>query len=676
MYELLIVRKHGKERQHQIFTTFPDYDEYRTKDLYARHDSEPNLWRHVGRADDTIVFLTGEKVNPVSMEQYIFSQNPEVAGALIAGSQRFQAVLLVELVDKSMLQSTKRSEVVEKIWPSIKYQAFATIPKGTIQRATALKHYAEEFDALYETADEVYVSGEVGTQIGPLDNDAVLLYLTRAAWEITGRVFGQEDNFFVNGMDSLQALLLARDLKTTLANPTWNVDVIYGYPSISLLAQYLQTDSLARPTSLLNGPENLQHNIVTILKIYEARVDDIEQPALPPRTEPHTKVFLLTGSTGLLGSHLLDDLLQTPEVEHIFCLNRNSASKFQTKRNSSRSLVSQFPAKRVTFLTANYSEPYFGLQPEIYHSLLEDVTNIVHNAWPVNFKLALSSFFPQLDGVINFIKFAACASHSPPILFVSSVSAASEFRGSPIPEAVITDSSAPVTTGYGQSKYLSERILGYAAQKLSLKTQIARVGQIAGPLYGKGEWNRSEWFPSLVRSSIYLGAIPKSLGPSLDQIDWIPIDILARILVSLTRVPLHAPHDPNGSESASSCAADVYNLLNPSLAEWKELLPFITKAVSFANSENGARQIDKVSFENWLSLVREDIESQESISGNDLRDALDRNPAFQLLDFCREEMKREKSKWITGKSQDASDALRNLGPIKGEWLEKWMKGWE
>jgi thioester reductase-like protein len=34
--------------------------------------------------------------------------------------------------------------------------------------------------------------------------------------------------------------------------------------------------------------------------------------------------------------------------------------------------------------------------------------------------------------------------------------------------------------GYGESKYLAERILEYAAQKLNLKTGIARVGQIAG----------------------------------------------------------------------------------------------------------------------------------------------------------------------------------------------------
>jgi hypothetical protein len=39
-------------------------------------------------------------------------------------------------------------------------------------------------------------------------------------------------------------------------------------------------------------------------------------------------------------------------------------------------------------------------------------------------------------------------------------------------------------------------------------------------------------------------------------------------------------------------------------------------------------------------------------------------------------MKKDKAEWATGKGQDASDTLRDLGPIRGEWLEKWMKGWE
>lgn len=64
--------------------------------------------------------------------------------------------------------------------------------------------------------------------------------------------------------------------------------------------------------------------------------------------------------------------------------------------------------------------------------------------------------------------------------------------------------------GYGESKYVVERVPDYAAEKLHLDTRIARVGQIAGPVVLPGFWNKWEWFPSLVLSSMYIGALPDS----------------------------------------------------------------------------------------------------------------------------------------------------------------------
>ena len=71
-YELHIVRHLDLESHQQIFRTFPELHEFRTRDLFRRYPTKEHLWSHCGRADDTIVFLTGEKVNPINMEQHIF----------------------------------------------------------------------------------------------------------------------------------------------------------------------------------------------------------------------------------------------------------------------------------------------------------------------------------------------------------------------------------------------------------------------------------------------------------------------------------------------------------------------------------------------------------------------------------------------------------------------------
>ena len=63
-----------------------------------------------------------------------------------------------------------------------------------------------------------------------------------------------------------------------------------------------------------------------------------------------------------------------------------------------------------------------------------------------------------------------------------------------------------VDTGYSESKWVCERVLEAAASKTTLRPVVVRLGQISGS--PSGAWNISEWFPSLVRSSAYIKAVP------------------------------------------------------------------------------------------------------------------------------------------------------------------------
>lgn len=56
VYEQVIVRQGEKPGLQGFFHTFPDLQEYHTKDLYKRHPSLPNQWVYYGRADNIIVF--------------------------------------------------------------------------------------------------------------------------------------------------------------------------------------------------------------------------------------------------------------------------------------------------------------------------------------------------------------------------------------------------------------------------------------------------------------------------------------------------------------------------------------------------------------------------------------------------------------------------------------------
>ncbi|KAF5870715.1 putative nrps-like enzyme protein [Botrytis fragariae] len=706
VYELFIVRERNLENHQPIFKTFPDLQEYQTRDLFVAHPSKPNRWSHYGRSDDIIVLVNGEKTYPVPTEQHILSSHREISGVIVAGSQRFQTALLLEVTSKEELTPARKLSLVETIWPSIEEAnevcpAHARVarshilfvpserpmirtPKGTIMRAASLAQYEGELGALYETADQASIESSTTSipLVDPHNFGSLISYLKHTSSTLTGLTFDDEDNFFINGMDSLQALLFIRNLKRVLNLPQLVVNDIYSNSSLTSLARVLQRalkhEQNVSPSLL--AEETRVKSIEGLLAEYFSLIDCISPLKYSPVSLPVIKrgSILLTGSTGGLGCYILQNLLTTDNTEHVYCLNRSADSRsLQTERNKSRDLITRFPEDRVTFLSADLSKPKLGLEDEVYNALLKSVTRIIHNSWPVNFHMNLSSYHPHLLGVVNLAKFASEASMLPTFLYVSSVSAVSNFASvsgsiSKIPEKVIYEVAASESMGYGESKYLSERILDYASKRIQLQVNIARVGQICGPIKGPSLWSRNEWFPSLMISSSFIGAIPYSLGSNLDRIDWIPVDALSEILLELCEIPQHG-RDIDG--------ATVFNVLNPYQAKWEDILPTAIEALSSCNPSGG--KPEKLSLESWVRKVEDTVNHQSyhsTVESNGKETGfnllVESNPAIKLIHFYRAEEERGKgTEWETGEAQVQSETLRKLGKIENIWMEKWIKVW-
>lgn len=82
----------------------------------------------------------------------------------------------------------------------------------------------------------------------------------------------------------------------------------------------------------------------------------------------------------------------------------------------------------------------------------------------------------------------------------------------PAPEEPIETPDNALGQGYGESKWVSEKILEAAAAKTALKPTVVRLGQITGG--PSGYWNEHEWLPSLIKSSAYLKMLPDAQGVS------------------------------------------------------------------------------------------------------------------------------------------------------------------
>ena len=86
---------------------------------------------------------------------------------------------------------------------------------------------------------------------------------------------------------------------------------------------------------------------------------------------------ILTGSTGSLGSYLLDTLYRSKRVSRIICLNRSSNAAEKHKQMGQQRGLSPLHPGRVEFLKADLSKPRLGIDSETYETLRSTVTHII-----------------------------------------------------------------------------------------------------------------------------------------------------------------------------------------------------------------------------------------------------------------------------------------------------------
>ena len=90
-----------------------------------------------------------------------------------------------------------------------------------------------------------------------------------------------------------------------------------------------------------------------------------------------------------------------------------------------------------------------------------------------------------------------------------------------------------------------------------------------------------EWLPSLLASSAFEGVVPETLGP-LNNVDWVPVDLVARIIVELLAGNQSVRGENEKALQRRQLAPTVYHIVNPSVTTWSELLPIVTEHLTSA----------------------------------------------------------------------------------------------
>ncbi|KAL8786789.1 MAG: hypothetical protein Q9195_008047, partial [Heterodermia aff. obscurata] len=535
------------------------------KDFVVQDFLEPNpkaprtQFRFLGRADDLIVLANGEKIRTTGLEATVAS-DPRITDAIAFGEGHDQLGLIVEAAPDVELDcsNTEQAESFrESIWPAVEkgnkeVDSHGTISKDMIIEASSVGRPLERtakgslarkeiYDSFTTEIDTLYSQTE-SANIEPLpdlqDTQGLENYLREALSNILGLTaetspISVDEDIFELGMNSLQATRLYNMLQSALqethvaerASSTINKGFVYSHPTIS--SQIRALASLASDKDgMTNGTEHSRTEIMkkAVEKHHNAIVAmdvDVACNGSQRLMDLDGKIVVLTGSTGNLGSNLVYNMAQDPEVSLIYCLNRSSTAQTDQHERQQRAfnkagirLPTHLWAK-IKPIEVKPQQPNFGLDPDV-NSQLKQASHIIHNAWPMDFNRACVSFETQFQYLDSIIQLALrSTSPAPPrLLFTSSIATVAHYPSktsqSHVPEIPMDDPAVTAPFGYPEAKWVCEQILLQSAKTHPARFEpiIVRVGQLTGSTEGPATWSATEHLPSMFKSAQTLGALP------------------------------------------------------------------------------------------------------------------------------------------------------------------------
>ncbi|KAI5292949.1 hypothetical protein KEM52_005952, partial [Ascosphaera acerosa] len=678
-YEAIYLPGHPALCAHN--TNHPEPGSWSSKDIFTPHPTIQDAWKYLGRIDDRVTLVNGEKVLPLPIEGRIRNE-PPVPGLLV-----FRAPELNHLQDP---------ELIETLWPAVedansRAEAFsqiakdmiAVIPssvdypktdKGSIIRKQVYRQFEREIDSLYQNVAKSVTDGTSGNGAAQVSFTKVAdlqAFLVSAAQTELGLTLAPDADFFAAGVDSLKAIQLRRYIQdhVALAGTELPQNVVYDCGSVRRLAGYL--------IGLQRG-EHLDHNdkaqdLRNMQDMIERYSIEARERSTSKSRSGNTYSVILTGATGSIGAHLLSQLLAIEELDTVWCFCRGADADRRVRESLAIRKLTSSPScnevvwSKVKAVEANPALEGFGLDADTLSAMQQTVGLIIHGAWPVNFNISLATFEEHIRGLHNLLQFSMDVNRAEPahLVFCSSISVAlSAPVGTTVPDAPVSDPRFAVGTGYSQSKYVGEQIVLDAAKKGADAFSV-RIGQVVGDTRA-GVWNDTDSYPLIVRAATVLKVMPDIQ----ETCQWLPVDTLATAVIDIAMSLRHS-RSLAGSAAAET-APRVYNLVNPTRFEWQDLIAELRKHLDF----------EVVPLSKWLALL------ESSAQGPEVRI----NPATKLAGYFAELYGSDGSNGASGgvggvrfevkAARECSEAMQTppdvlreglVGKFLANWLPKWQR---
>ena len=368
------------------------------------------------------------------------------------------------------------------------------------------------------------------------------------ALQIPEQKVGRTFHFFEHGGTSLTAIMLLTDV---FSQYHIQLKDIYNHPTPAELGMYIENQVM--------GPDMADEEAYD-----EEDYVVIDTTPVPNPGIPEGKSVLITGTTGFLGIHLLNEVLRSSADESVICLVRDRekliriwAEMFPNER---------FPQERVVVVCGDISKEHLGLSADDYSMCIEHTAAIYHCAADVrHFGQWEKSYAVNTLGTQHVIEL--CFAAGAVLHHVSTISVNGYVLTSIGDKLVDEFTEENLYIGqryrenvYVHSKYLAEkRVLD--ARRDGLNANIYRIGNLLWRTTdGKFQSNRDVHdFYMLTHAFLELGADVREFADL--EVDLTAVDSCARAIRVLSEAQL----------------GQVYHIMSPYPMALHEYLQTVSK---------------------------------------------------------------------------------------------------
>ncbi|MCQ9635665.1 amino acid adenylation domain-containing protein [Chryseobacterium sp. WG14] len=328
----------------------------------------------------------------------------------------------------------------------------------------------------------------------------------------------ENDNFFELGGHSLMLAQMHDRLPLNVRKKV-SLPELYRFPTINLFVEEAQ-NRLAKNEATQQQKARLVEE--QLLKDSELPFDFEIKEQPDPRVLGNPSKIFLTGVTGFVGSHLLEELIFKNPNATIYCLVRAENEKLGLERIKSTFLkfklvwIAEYEDK-IKIILGDLTKPNLGVEENIYRELAKDMQVIYHMGSDVSYVQPYEHIKkPNVDGMANILHLAV--NDKTKFLIISSsmgvYSWGRSFTGKTwMTEDEPIEQNLPAVCrdmGYIRSKWVMESMASKARDK-GLPLINFRLGFVV--CHGEtGATPLNQWWSSLMRSCIELKAFPYVMG--------------------------------------------------------------------------------------------------------------------------------------------------------------------